>query len=353
MTGSAGDPRTVPFDLVAAFEAGQPPEDGYTGRILRAALDQFVDVGIRRSTVADVARRAGLSRVTVYRRFPRKADLVRAVALAELRRFLAGLDAAAAELPTAADRLVEGFVACVRAVRTHPLLLRLLGTEPEALLPLLTLDFAPWLALARHVLAERLVLDGAALPAGVDAQALAEVGVRLAVSHLLTRDGSHPLDTDEQVRAYAARYLAPIAGAAVAGRPRRWSVRRASAGVLTCGVAQAGWATRRMAGSRRSTSGSTSATGTGRASSFDSEVTPASAIPQGTIRSYQLRSGSQLRAKPCMVTPWLTRMPMAATLRAGPRESAGTHTPLRRSTRAAATPSSAHTAMSIASRRRT
>ncbi len=56
---------------------------------------------------------------------------------------------------------------------------------------------------------------------------------------------------------------------------------------------------------------------TSRPSSALSEVTPASEIPQGTKRAYHDRSTSQLSAKPCMVTPWLTRMPSAAILRSG------------------------------------
>ena len=51
------------------------------------------------------------------------------------------------------------------------------------------------------------------------------------------------------------------------------------------------------------------------------------------MREYQARSESQLIAKPCIVTPCATRMPMAATLRSGPCPSASTHTPLRPSTR--------------------
>jgi len=39
------------------------------------------------------------------------------------------------------------------------------------------------------------------------------------------------------------------------------------------------------------------------ASSPLSEVTPASRMPHGTIRSYAVLSGLQLNEKPCMVTP--------------------------------------------------
>ncbi len=56
-------------------------------------------------------------------------------------------------------------------------------------------------------------------------------------------------------------------------------------------------------------------------------------MPHGTIRSNAARSGSQLSANPCRVTPRATRMPIAATLRSGPRSSARTQTPLRPSTR--------------------
>ena len=67
-------------------------------------------------------------------------------------------------------------------------------------------------------------------------------------------------------------------------------------------------------------------------------------MPQGTKRSYQPRSTSQFSAKPCIVTPRLTRMPIAAILRSG-RAVAGSacsQTPLRPGTRAVVTPRSAH-----------
>ena len=63
-----------------------------------------------------------------------------------------------------------------------------------------------------------------------------------------------------------------------------------------------------------STIGSTSSTVTSRPSSCDSDVTPASVMPHGTMRANQDRSGSQLRAKPCSVTPRATRMPIARDL---------------------------------------
>ena len=56
---------------------------------------------------------------------------------------------------------------------------------------------------------------------------------------------------------------------------------------------------------------------TSRPSSRDSDVTPAPTMPHGMMTSAQPRSLSQLNANPCIVTLWLTRMPMAPIFRSG------------------------------------
>ena len=53
----------------------------------------------------------------------------------------------------------------------------------------------------------------------------------------------------------------------------------------------------------------------------------------GMIVSYRLRSGSTLIAKPCIVVPAATRMPIAAILRSGRCRSAASQTPDRPRTR--------------------
>src|SRR5690606_18632501 len=97
----------------------------------------------------------------------------------------------------------------------------------------------------------------------------------------------------------------------------------------------------------------TSATVTRRPSSAVSDVTPASVIPHGTIEENAPRSQSQFSANPCMVTPRLTRIPIAATLRAGRAPEGATQTPERPATRTVGRPTAAHTAISASSSRRT
>jgi AcrR family transcriptional regulator len=171
------------LDLVLA----DPDTDDVGESVVDAAFEEFLAYGLRRTTVDVVARRAGVSRATLYRRFKDKDALVQA---------------------TVEQRLVEGFVVGIRYARADRLLNRLLASDAEALLPYLTTNGALVVAAARDFL----VRQGGSgepvrdrTPAGV-----AELFVRLAISFTLMPDSAIPLGTDEEVRAFARAYLAPL-----------------------------------------------------------------------------------------------------------------------------------------------
>jgi hypothetical protein len=110
-----------------------------------------------------------------------------------------------------ADIVVEGFVAVVVGIREHPLLRRLLVTEPEVVLPMLTLRGGPVLAVGRGYLAgviRRLAADG--LIPDCDPEPVAELLARIAHSLLLTPDGCIPGQDDEATRGFARAHVAPI-----------------------------------------------------------------------------------------------------------------------------------------------
>jgi AcrR family transcriptional regulator len=182
--------------------------DETIGRILDATLEQFLLVGLRRTTIDDVARRAGVGRVTIYRRVGHKRDLVEATLMREVRRVVAMVDEQIASLPDTDERLVEGFVVGLRAFREHPLLQRLLETEPEDLLPYMTLKAGASLALGRKFVTEQIRI---AHPDARDPELVAEIITRLAQSLVLTPDGEIPLEDERRTRAFARACLAPLA----------------------------------------------------------------------------------------------------------------------------------------------
>jgi AcrR family transcriptional regulator len=186
------------------------PRDETSVRIVEGALRQFEEFGLRRTTMEDVARRVGVSRVTIYRRFSGKEALVEAVIMDEAQAFFRELDEAVADCHTTDELLVQGFAFALQQVRGHVLVNRLLTTEPESLLPHLTRDAGPVVAAARTFLAERLAreFEGSAVRAG-DLVIGAELLVRLVLSFLLTPESVVALETAEDARTFARRYLAP------------------------------------------------------------------------------------------------------------------------------------------------
>ena len=104
--------------------------------ILEAARACVLDVGLRRTTLADVARRAGVSRMTVYRQYGDLASIVSALLTAELLGLIEAAREEAATRPTARERLVEAGVLVVERLAHHPLWCKVLDLDPELLLPL-------------------------------------------------------------------------------------------------------------------------------------------------------------------------------------------------------------------------
>ena len=181
------------------------PSDSTTA-ILDAGLAEFERVGIRRARVEDVARQAGIGRATLYRRFADKDALVAAALMRKFELFMAQLDEVMAAQATLEDSLVEGFVALRRFTRDDPLLSRLLAVEPETVLPFLTVEAGPVLAIGREYLVRTIRDAGRELPDGVDAEVAAEMAVRLMHSLIATPQGVIAQD-DESSRAFARRYM--------------------------------------------------------------------------------------------------------------------------------------------------
>ena len=103
---------------------------------LDAARENILAVGWRRTTLTDIARRAGVSRMTIYRRWP---DMQTLLADLLVREWGGLIDDALTTGDTARtrDAIVRGVVRTVAALRVNPVFRRILEVDPELLLPYL------------------------------------------------------------------------------------------------------------------------------------------------------------------------------------------------------------------------
>jgi AcrR family transcriptional regulator len=145
-------------------------------RVLDAARATVLDFGVSRTTVSEVARRAGLSRMTVYRRYPDGAALMRALMSREFGALLESVRAWSDDEVDARTRLVQGAAETVSRLHTDPLLQRLLELEPELLMPYVVERVGQFQEMARAVLREGIAqghADGSIRPGDPEAMAAA------------------------------------------------------------------------------------------------------------------------------------------------------------------------------------
>jgi AcrR family transcriptional regulator len=183
-------------------------------RILDAAYVQFSRMGILRSTMEDVARRAGVSRITVYRRFATKDALVEHVIRREFRRYFDQFLVDIEQADNAADRVVLGFVSSLRAIRGNPLIGGLIAAEPDLLLPSMINDGGQTLASVRQFVAGQLRREQRAgnMAKNLNPDLVAELMVRISASFLTIPSHIIDLDDDEQLAAIARQFLVPMLG---------------------------------------------------------------------------------------------------------------------------------------------
>lgn len=187
-------------------------EDSPESRILDAALVQFERVGVKKSTIEDIARIAGVDRVTVYRRIGSRDDLVRAVFTREVTNLLVELEKLTVKHDNIADLIAESLVTVIRAWRTNKMVQRLMTLEPDRLLPQLSTEGGATFTMA--VAATTLTIEAAAdrglVPRHADAAVRAEILCRIVQSLILLPSATVPLDSDSELDRFARRYLTSI-----------------------------------------------------------------------------------------------------------------------------------------------
>ena len=166
-------------------------------RIVEAAYACIARRGVAKTTIEDVAREAGMSRATVYRAFPGGRDEVvnATVAWATLDFFgrLYEHIQGAASL----EAMMElGIRFAYRAIVEHEVLQRVMKTEPDLLLPILTVESNRIRSGIAEVLAPYLEARG--LAPGVDLRDAADFLARMILSYI-SAPGRWDLDDPDQV----------------------------------------------------------------------------------------------------------------------------------------------------------
>jgi AcrR family transcriptional regulator len=189
-------------------------------RFLDAAREVILTVGWRRATLADVARRADVSRMTIYRTYPDMnamlADLMTREVVAEIATVAAAVAEAEAEAGMGWDeRIARRIAGSVAALRDNALFRRIIDVDPEQLLPYL---------IDRRGRSQDAILD--AIAAGItEAQASGEVrqgnpelmartlllaahGFAISATTMVDDDVTQA-DLDTELTTLVRRYLAP------------------------------------------------------------------------------------------------------------------------------------------------
>jgi AcrR family transcriptional regulator len=192
---------------------GADAQDETEQAILDAAAACVLAYGVRRTSLSDVARRAGVSRPTLYRRWPDRRALVADLMTRELGavfRRAAGQLAAG----TARERAVAQVLAVTAGLRDHPLLDKIIQVDPELLQPYIFERLGTSQRIALVFITELIRAgqrDGSVRAGDVDAMALTVLlSVQSAVLAARAAGAVVPAQRrDAELAALLERYLAP------------------------------------------------------------------------------------------------------------------------------------------------
>jgi AcrR family transcriptional regulator len=188
--------------------------------ILEAALEQLALTGVRRTSADDIARRAGVNRATLYRRFGGRDRLLGSAYLHEATRAIAALEKRVPAIPEPgtepgfdpAANVVAVFREALRLARDNAVLRRLLEVDREQTLVALTVGAGPVLDVAAQVMVGRITAlhrwRGTEPPAEV--RSLGYTLARLMQSLVLTPGSGPGLRTKAQQEAYARTVIVPL-----------------------------------------------------------------------------------------------------------------------------------------------
>ena len=183
-------------------------------RLLAAARSCVLEFGWKKTTLTDVANRAGVSRMTVYRTYSDMESLLADLMTREWGSVVADVMArnqVHGDWPT---RIASGVAGVVTALRTNALLERTIAVDPEWLLPYLLERRGRSQDAVLGLLTERVSLaqaEGAvrAGSPGLLAKSIVLTAHGFVLSALTMTDDTALTELDQELAEMIRRFLAP------------------------------------------------------------------------------------------------------------------------------------------------
>lgn len=180
-------------------------------QILNAARDLFVKQGLRRTSLDDIAAAAGIGRATLFRRYTNRDTLITALIDQELAAALAKIEARTDGHTNAKEAFIAGFLAFIDLVRTNDLLRELVQSDPDTVLPVLTVAGQDAIAIGTSFALDRLQpIAEQGIPLTASPHHLAEMLARIGHSLALTPQTILPIEDDDAMAEFARNSLIPM-----------------------------------------------------------------------------------------------------------------------------------------------
>ena len=180
-------------------------------RIMDAVIAELLVTPLSKLSVEDVAGRAGITRMTVYRRFGNREGLIETTVAREVSRFLNGIAAADDPTATPAERIADAFATALGLTHAHPLIAHWLATDPGELLNSILADDAFVVAAGSAFIAAGIATDLApARDSALDPQRAGELLTRLFAALVLIPPTTVDLTDSDQARQLARELIAPL-----------------------------------------------------------------------------------------------------------------------------------------------
>jgi len=186
-------------------------EHGTDQRIIDAVIAELLVTPLRKLALEDVSRRAGVTRMTVYRRFGDREHLIEATFAREVARFLDGVSAVEDPDADPTERVATVFATGLWLAHSHPVVAHWLATSPGDLLETILADDAFIVAAGSAFIATG-IGEMSPLRASTEAerQRSGELLARLFAALVLMPPPSVDLTDADQARNLARELIAPL-----------------------------------------------------------------------------------------------------------------------------------------------